>query len=243
MKKKIVAILAVFLTIFALSGCKGKGTTIGSADQEETIDRDAAYALGLSMGMRLKEGMIIDGIYPNLDQFLKGMKDGMSEGKTRYDIYEANEIIETAIDNLQEQRFEDVIKEGNAFLAENSKNPNVKVTASGLQYEVLIEGNGPKPSEFDTVEVHYDGRLLDGYSFDNSYESAVPVKFMVGGVIPGWSEGIRLMSVGSKYKFYIPYNLGYGSRGVPNQNPMMGGFVIPPFATLIFTVELLGIEE
>jgi FKBP-type peptidyl-prolyl cis-trans isomerase len=239
MKKKIITILAVFLAVFAFWGCKKD--SIGSSDQKETFDRNSSYALGLNIGMGLKDSMINDGIYPNLDEFLKGMKDGLAGRKTRYDEFEAREIIETAFQTLQEQRFEDNIKQENAFLAENSKNPGVIVTPSGLQYEVLTQTYGPKPSASDTVKVHYEGRLVDGTMFDNSYERHDPVEFPLDMVITGWSEGIQLMSVGSKYKFYIPSEIGYGREG--RTNPYTGTVIIPPYAPLVFTVELIEIVE
>ena len=125
-------------------------------------------------------------------------------------------------------------EEGEKFLAENAKRPGVKVTPSGLQYEVLDATLGQKPKATNTVRVHYEGTLPDGTVFDSSYKRGEPISFPLNGVIAGWTEGLQLMSVGSKYKLFIPYNLGYGERGA--------GASIPPYAALIFTVELLGIE-
>ena len=125
-------------------------------------------------------------------------------------------------------------EEGEKFLAENQKREGVKVTASGLQYEVLEATLGQKPKATNTVKVHYEGTLIDGTVFDSSYKRGEPISFPLNGVIKGWTEGLQLMSIGSKYKFYIPYELGYGERGA--------GPSIPPFATLIFTVELLEIK-
>ena len=125
-------------------------------------------------------------------------------------------------------------EEGEAFLAENAKRPGVKVTPSGLQYEVLDATLGQKPKATDTVRVHYEGTLIDGTVFDSSYKRGESISFALNQVIAGWTEGLQLMSVGSKYKLYIPYHLGYGEHGA--------GASIPPYAALIFTVELLGIE-
>ena len=125
-------------------------------------------------------------------------------------------------------------EEGEKFLAENAKRPGVKVTPSGLQYEVLDATLGQKPKATNTVRVHYEGTLPDGTVFDSSYKRGEPISFPLNGVIAGWTEGLQLMPVGSKYKLFIPYNLGYGERGA--------GASIPPYAALIFTVELLGIE-
>lgn len=122
---------------------------------------------------------------------------------------------------------------GRNFLAENAKKPGVVTTASGLQYKVLREGTGAKPSEFGEVEVHYRGTLIDGKVFDSSYERGEPISFLLSQVIPGWAEGVQLMSQGAKYEFYIPYDLAYGAQGIPG--------VIPPYSTLIFEVELLKV--
>lgn len=123
---------------------------------------------------------------------------------------------------------------GEAFLAENGKRPEVTTTASGLQYEVLKEGDGPQPNTDQKVTVHYHGTLIDGTVFDSSVERGRPASFGVTQVIQGWVEGLQLMSKGSKYKFYIPYNLAYGERGAPPK--------IQPYAALIFEVELLDIN-
>ena len=124
--------------------------------------------------------------------------------------------------------------EGEKFLAENAKREGVKTTASGLQYEVLEATIGQKPKTTDTVRVHYEGTLIDGTVFDSSYKRGESISFPLNGVIKGWTEGLQLMSVGSKYKLFIPYQLAYGEHGA--------GASIPPYAALIFTVELLGIE-
>ena len=124
--------------------------------------------------------------------------------------------------------------EGEAFLAQNAKREGVKTTASGLQYEVLEATLGQKPKATDTVRVHYEGTLIDGTVFDSSYKRGESISFPLNGVIKGWTEGLQLMSVGSKYKLFIPYQLAYGEHGA--------GASIPPYAALIFTVELLAIE-
>ena len=123
---------------------------------------------------------------------------------------------------------------GEAFLAENAKREGVKVTESGLQYEVLEATIGQKPKATDKVRVHYEGTLIDGTVFDSSYKRGESITFGLNQVIKGWTEGLQLMSIGSKYKLYLPYQLAYGERGA--------GANIPPYAALIFTVELLGIE-
>ena len=127
-----------------------------------------------------------------------------------------------------------VLHEGEQFLAENAKREGVKTTESGLQYEVLESSLGRKPKATDSVKVHYEGTLIDGTVFDSSYKRGEPIEFALNGVIQGWTEGLQLMPVGSKYKLYIPYELGYGERGA--------GQSIPPYSALIFTVELLEIK-
>lgn len=130
---------------------------------------------------------------------------------------------------------DEALKAGETFLADNAKREGIKVTDSGLQYEVLTEGTGDKPSAADRVTVHYTGTLINGEVFDSSVERGQPVTFPLGNVIPGWTEGVQLMSPGAKYKFYIPAKLGYGERGA--------GGKIGPNQTLIFEVELISIEK
>ena len=125
-------------------------------------------------------------------------------------------------------------EDGIQFLEDNLKNDGVKVTQSGLQYKVITEGSGAKPSARDTVEVNYRGTFIDGKQFDSSYDRGQTIEFPLNGVIAGWTEGVQLMSVGSTYQFYIPFHLAYGQQGA--------GGVIPPFATLIFDVELVAIK-
>jgi len=126
-------------------------------------------------------------------------------------------------------------EDGAQFLADNAKKEGVQTTASGLQYKVLEAGTGASPSASDTVEVHYKGTLIDGTEFDSSYSRGQTISFPLNRVIAGWTEGVQLMKEGAKYEFYIPYNLAYGQMGTP-------GGPIPPYATLIFVVELIAIQ-
>ena len=233
MKYKLLMILAVSIAAQAFWGCKKSGSPL----EGENFDKDASYAFGMNIGSSLAD----DGIFPNLDEFFQGIKDGISGGKTRFDENEAIEKIRDAFNALNEekeaeamQKESEVIQKGIEFLAENSKKPGVTITSTGLQYEVITETNGAKPSASDVVRVHYEGRLIDGTVFDSSYEWGTPVEFPLNNVIPGWTEGLQLMGVGSKYKFYIPSELAYGSRGA---GP------IPPFSPIIFDVELLEIVK
>ena len=144
---------------------------------------------------------------------------------------QAGEYIQKTMDNI---KYGTVKEEGEKFLAENALKEGIQVTESGLQYEVLKMGRGKKPAATDRVKVHYHGTLIDGTVFDSSVERGEPTSFGLNQVIAGWTEGLQLMPVGSKFRFYIPQELGYGSRNAGS---------IPPYSTLIFEVELLGIEK
>jgi len=230
MKYKYWLVLAILIAAAAFSGCKGSDS--GSSAQEENFDKDASYALGMSIGGSLKNSLSTDGIVPNIDEFIKGLKDSLTGKETRFDEYEAMDIINSAFEALSEGKNAEAVQKENAFLAENSRKSGVTITPSGLQYEIVTETNGRKPSSTDTVRVHYEGRLADGTVFDSSIERGTPAEFPLNGVISGWTEGLQLMGVGSKYIFYVPSELGYGPGG---WGP------IPPYATLIFNVELLDI--
>jgi len=223
MKKNIIFLTILIITL-VLWGCKGKS---GSGSKEENFDKDASYALGMNIGTNLA----MDGITPNSQQFLQGMKDVITGGKTRFSEDEAIQIIQAAYSELMEKRSSEAMQKGIDFLVENGKKAGVITTSSGLQYEVIKEGTGARPAASDVVKVHYEGKLIDGISFDSSLGGA-PIEFPLDQVISGWTEGLQLMKVGSKYKFYIPPELGYGEGGA---GP------IPPNSVLIFDVELLDI--
>lgn len=190
-----------------------------------------SYALGLSLG----QNMASSGVKTlQFDDLVAGMKAIMNGEKPAIGFDEAQQVLNTFFSELEEKAAGAAKAEGEKFLEENKKRPEVKVTASGLQYEVLEATIGQKPKATDKVKVHYEGTLIDGTVFDSSYRRGEPISFGLNQVIAGWTEGVQLMSIGSKYKFFIPYQLGYGERGA--------GQSIPPYAALIFTVELLGIE-
>jgi len=149
-----------------------------------------------------------------------------------YAMSKQEEAMKQQEDELKSQ-YTDVIEAGEAFLKENMEKEGVQVTESGLQYKIIEEGNGPNALPSDKVKVHYTGTLIDGTQFDSSHDRGEPAEFGVTGVIKGWIEGLQLMNAGSKYMFYIPYDLGYGARGA--------GATITPFSTLVFEVELLEI--
>ena len=190
-----------------------------------------SYALGLSMGQNLMGSGVTSLNYQDLAQ---GIEDVLTKQQPKITYQEAQQVLGQFFQELEAKIAGAAKADGEKFLAENKKREGVQVTASGLQYEVLEATIGQKPKATDTVKVHYEGTLIDGTVFDSSYQRGESISFPLNGVIKGWPEGLQLMSIGSKYKFYIPYQLAYGERGAGQQ--------IPPYAALIFTVELLGIE-
>ena len=205
--------------------------------EQKELDR-ISYALGLSMGNNFRSSGI-----EKLDvaDFADGVAAVFSGEKPRMSYEEAKEEIRkffTAMEERQRAAAEEVGKAnrqaGEAFLAENGKRPEVKTTASGLQYEIIEEGNGPSPKSGDQVTVHYTGRLIDGTVFDSSVERGEPATFGVTQVIPGWVEAHQMMKQGAKWRLFIPPALAYGPNGA--------GGVIGPDATLLFDVELIKIN-
>ncbi|MGM9837705.1 MAG: FKBP-type peptidyl-prolyl cis-trans isomerase [Paludibacteraceae bacterium] len=190
-----------------------------------------SYALGLSMGQNLLSSGVSTISYEDL---ANGIRDVMEKQQPQITFKEAQEVLNRFFGELEQKIAGQAKEAGEKFLAENAKRDGVKVTASGLQYEVLEATIGQKPKATDKVKVHYEGTLTDGTVFDSSYKRGEPITFGLNQVISGWTEGLQLMSIGSKYKLYIPYQLGYGAQGA--------GGSIPPYSALIFTVELLGIE-
>ena len=190
-----------------------------------------SYALGLSMGQNLM-GSGVEKL--NYQDLASGIEDVLSHNQPKISYQEAQQVLNTFFQELENKVAGAAKADGEKFLAENAKREGVQVTASGLQYEVLEPSLGQKPKATDTVRVHYEGTLIDGTVFDSSYRRGESISFPLNGVIKGWTEGLQLMSIGSKYKFFIPYQLAYGERGAGQSNP--------PYAALIFTVELLGIE-
>ncbi len=203
-----------------------------TAVQEMTPREKASYALGVSI-MKNFQNQSLDKI--DIDLMAQAMKDVKMGKELKVSLKDAN----AAIQDYQKVEMEKTkaIKEaaGKKFLAENAKKSGVKVTASGLQYEVIKEGTGAQPKATDKVTVHYKGTLIDGKVFDSSYDRGQPATFPLNGVIKGWTEGLQLMKEGAKYRFFIPSDLGYGARGA--------GADIPPYSTLIFEVELLKVGE
>ncbi|GAY31345.1 putative FKBP-type peptidyl-prolyl cis-trans isomerase FkpA [Bacteroidaceae bacterium] len=189
-----------------------------------------SYALGMVIGHNLK-GMNVTNL--NSADFAQAVADVLAGEKTALTDDEAQTTVSTFLQQQQEEQSKAARAEGEAFLAENAKKEGVTVLPSGLQYTVLREGEGRKPAATDSVKCHYEGTLTNGTVFDSSYRRGEPATFPLNGVIAGWTEGVQLMAEGAKYRFFIPYNLAYGERGA--------GQSIPPYAALIFDVELIEI--
>jgi FKBP-type peptidyl-prolyl cis-trans isomerase FklB len=197
-----------------------------------TEQNNVSYAIGMSIAESLKNQNLTE-----LDATViaEAINDLM-QGKTpRLSAEEANQIIHNHLEEKRSDAFMANKTEGENFLANNKSKERIQETATGLQYEILTEGDGQKPAATDVVSVHYHGTLIDGTVFDSSVQRGTPASFGVHQVIPGWTEALQLMNVGSKYRLYIPQNLAYGA------NPHPGG-PIQPFSTLIFDVELLAIN-
>lgn len=202
-----------------------------------TNDVDSmSYALGMNVGMDFAKNLKgIPGGKSNIELLIKGFSATMKGDSTLLNAEVATEFFKNYIAKAQKIDTDAKKLANEKYLAENKTKEGFKSTASGLQYQILVAKDGPKPAAIDTVKVHYTGYLIDGTKFDSSVDRGEPISFPLNQVIPGWTEGVQLISVGSKYKFVIPYTLGYGEQGA-------GNGAIPGFATLIFEVELLGIN-
>ena len=197
---------------------------------QEEMD-SLSYSMGILVAQNLKQQGFtdIDGT-----TFAKGLEDVMQGNALQISPEKANQIAQQYLTEQKSKAHAGMIEAGKKFLAENAKRAGVATLPSGLQYEIMKEGSGPKPAASDKVSVHYHGTLLDGTIFDSSVQRGQPAEFGVTQVIPGWVEALQLMPQGSKWKLFIPYNLAYGSRGA--------GRKIGPFSTLIFEVELIAIN-
>ena len=189
-----------------------------------------SYALGLGIGQQLKS-MNIENF--SVEDFTRSILDVMNGEEPAMSAREAQQMLNEYFENKAKEDAQQAIADGAAFLKENGEREGVVTTKSGLQYEVLTAGSGKSPKATDQVRCHYEGRLIDGSVFDSSYQRGEPADFGLNQVIPGWTEGVQLMQEGAKYRFYIPYVLGYGERGAGSQ--------IPPYSTLVFDVELVKV--
>lgn len=189
-----------------------------------------SYALGMSIGHQLQQMNATD---LNIDDFAQAITD-VFNGDAKLSDAEAQAAVQDFFSRKAEEQAKAAKAEGENFLAENAKKEGVKTLPSGLQYKVLREGYGRKPSATDKVECHYEGTLINGEVFDSSYRRGETATFGLNQVIKGWTEGLQLMQEGAKYRFFIPYNLAYGEHGA--------GQSIPPYAALIFDVELIKVK-
>lgn len=189
-----------------------------------------SYALGMAIGRNLKD-MHIAGL--DTDRFAKAVAAVVAGEPTELTEAEAQATVQSFLQKQQEESGRAAREAGEAFLAANAKKEGVVTLPSGLQYSVEKEGTGKKPTAQDTVECHYEGRLIDGTVFDSSYRRGETATFPLSGVIAGWTEGLQHMAEGAKYRFFIPYQLAYGERGA--------GANIPPYAALVFDVELVKV--
>ena len=256
MKPAVRATVLAIASVLALAACDKGAQKSADAAAEAAKPADAAdpkaagkypglptekeqisYTIGMAMGKQLAE--FKDEV--NLDTVVKAMRSQMAEEKLLLNEEQAKTIFETFGQKMQAKQIAKMMSDaknnlesGNKFLAENGKKPNITTTASGLQYQVLTEAKGAKPGPSDGVKVHYKGTLLDGKTFDSSYDRGEPAVMPLDGVIPGWSEGLQLMQVGSKYKFWIPASLAYGEQAPP---------MIGPNQVLVFDVELIEIVK
>lgn len=243
MKGIIIGFVSLALLIAVNVGCTKESGTKESASTGkqvplETLKQKASYIMGYNQGRNLKMRQLDAEL--DMDIFLKGFNDSL-KGEAQIEEKDMQPIFQEFFKGIRERQDAkrkisgDKNKvEGEKFLKENAGKDGVITTKSGLQYMVMTEGTGKKPMATDTVEVHYLGTLIDGTEFDSSHKRGQPAKFPLNRVISAWTEGVQLMSVGSKYKFFCPADLAYKERG---QGPLIG-----PHAVLIFEVELLGIE-
>ena len=218
--QKIKTIVFLFGGLFLFS----------SVNAQQEMD-SLSYSLGILLGQNLQSQG-----FDKIDEqsLVEGIHDMLAGNEPQVSMEEANTIIQQYMEKKQAAQYEGNIAEGKAFLETNAQREEVKVTPSGLQYEVLTEGTGAKPGATDKVTVHYHGMLIDGTVFDSSVDRGQPATFGVNQVIKGWTEALQMMPEGSKWKLYIPSDLAYGPRGA---GPKIG-----PYATLIFEVELLKVN-
>ena len=200
----------------------------------DTIEQRVSYGVGRQLGDQLRNNPFKEF---DITAVQAGIADALAEASSQVseeDLNEAFSVVSKKLQELEQAAAKEASAEGEKFLADNAKRDEVTVTESGLQYEVITTGEGEKPSAESTVSVHYHGTFANGDVFDSSVERGQPAEFPVNGVIPGWTEALQLMTEGSKWKLTIPYDLAYGERGSQG--------AIPPYATLVFDVELLSIK-
>jgi FKBP-type peptidyl-prolyl cis-trans isomerase FkpA len=234
--KKVLAAVALVAIAFLCVSCGG-----GGAARKTSLDTEiekASYAYGMDVAASMQRS----GLELDVDSFVQGFRDTLTGEKVLLTNPEKMQVMQDYASKMREKQMAEMeaagvknLEEGQAFLDQNAAREGVVKTASGLQYEVVEKGDGPKPKATDHVKVNYTGTLIDGTKFDSSYDRGQPAEFPLNGVIPGWTEALQLMNVGSTYRIYVPPDLAYGERGAP---PVIG-----PNATLIFDIELLEIVK
>ena len=203
------------------------------AIREEAVLSDEKTRISYAFGMMVGEDLKDAGFEIDYFAFAEGMRASMEDLETKLDRDQAMETVQSAYEIIMARQAAEMQTRELEFLLENAARPGISVTESGLQYEIIEQGSGPKPDAGDTVRVHYEGSLINGTVFDSSYMRGMPEEIPLYMVIQGWSEGLQLMSVGGRYRLFIPSSLAYGEFGA--------GQIIPPYSTLIFMVELLEI--
>lgn len=196
-----------------------------------SITDSLSYALGIVQASELKKQDLKISHHEDYHEAFTSVMNGRDG---QMDVETAYQVVQEKVQEIANNKSKMAKQEGEAYLAKNGERPEVTTLASGLQYEVIKAGDGPIPTASQKVTTHYTGMLIDGTVFDSSVQRGEPISFPVNGVIKGWQEALQLMPVGSKWKLFIPQDLAYGERGAGN--------VIPPFSTLIFEIELLGVE-
>ncbi|MFB0980195.1 MAG: FKBP-type peptidyl-prolyl cis-trans isomerase [Alteromonadaceae bacterium] len=199
----------------------------------ETIEQRVSYGVGRQLGDQLRNNPFKEF---DVSAVQAGLADAIANSASQVsdeDLNAAFSVISKKMEELEQAAAKEKSAEGEAYLVENAKRDEVTVTESGLQYEVLATGEGEKPTAASTVRTHYHGTFINGDIFDSSVDRGQPAEFPIGGVIPGWTEALQLMTEGSKWRLYVPYNLAYGEQGSQG--------AIPPYSTLVFDVELLAI--
>jgi FKBP-type peptidyl-prolyl cis-trans isomerase len=231
--RKLIGVLSILTVLSATAltaSAQSSQATQAAQAAQKSDTADIGYALGIAIGTNLKKvGVVFD-----YDTFLEAVRDMVENRPAKMTAEKADEMIQLALSEVRGQKTKDNEANGIAFLEKNAQKTGIAVTSSGLQYEVLKKGTGAKPTPTDSVKIHYTGTLIDGTKFDSSLDRGEPAVLALDQVIPGFSEGLRLMPVGSKYRLFIPAVLGYGTDGT--------GGTIGPNSALIFEVELFSIE-